>query len=71
MRDINHWTEHPRRRGVAATRDSQALEGERNRTVEYRITRPRDGDTRWMRDSGFPIRDQRAKFTRVPASSRT
>lgn len=31
----------------------------------YRIVRPNDGSTRWIRDTGFPIRDGRGKVVRI------
>jgi PAS domain S-box-containing protein len=34
-------------------------------TVDYRIIRPNDGATRWIRDSGFPIRDENGVVNRV------
>lgn len=33
--------------------------------VEYRIIRPNDGTVRYMRDTGFPIRDETGRITRV------
>ena len=40
------------------------LAGE-NVTVNYRIVRPNDGAIRWIRDTGFPIRDEHGVVTRV------
>jgi PAS domain S-box-containing protein len=33
--------------------------------VEYRITRPGDGETRWLRDTSFPIRDASGEIIRI------
>lgn len=33
--------------------------------VEYRITRPRDGEVRWLRDTSFPIRDGAGEVVRI------
>jgi PAS domain S-box-containing protein len=42
------------------------LEGQRKRgfEVEYRVVRP-DGSVRWIRDRGFPVKDQSGKVYRV------
>jgi PAS domain S-box-containing protein len=32
---------------------------------EYRIIRPQDGGVRWLRDTSFPIRDNRGAITRI------
>ena len=33
--------------------------------ANYRIIRPSDGQVRWIRDTGFPIRDERGEIKRV------
>jgi hypothetical protein len=53
---------HPEDRG----RVVGILEGQRTQgfEVEYRIVRP-DGSVRWIRDRGFPVKDQSGKVYRV------
>ena len=38
--------------------------------IEYRIVRPNDGEVRWIRDSGFPIYDEKGALTRVAGVGR-
>ncbi|MEO5717288.1 MAG: PAS domain S-box protein [Chthoniobacterales bacterium] len=66
MRDIDRWREliHPDDREKNFDLLPRLLEGE-NVTVDYRIIRPNDGVIRWIRDSGFPIRDKAGAVTRV------
>ena len=66
MRDASHWTEliHPEDRHRGADMLPRLKVGE-TVTVDYRIVRPNDGTVRWIRDSGFPIRDENGEITRV------
>jgi PAS domain S-box-containing protein len=66
MRDIERWTEliHPEDRERGADMLCRLVAGE-SITVDYRIIRPNDGAVRWIRDSGFPIRDQSGTINRV------
>jgi two-component system, chemotaxis family, CheB/CheR fusion protein len=66
MRDINRWTEliHPDDRDSGADMLPRLLAGE-DVTVDYRIIRPNDGAIRWIRDTGFPIRDEQGAIYRV------
>lgn len=66
MRDLARWRElvHPDDRERAALVLPTALAGEA-RVVDYRIVRPADGAVRWIRDTGFPIRDQAGAVRRV------
>lgn len=36
----------------------------------YRVIRPTDGATRWIRDTGFPIKNERGEVTRVAGVAR-
>ena len=65
MDDLDHWREHvhPDDRATVAEGLPSLLAGER-RSVEYRIVRP-DGETRWIFDTGFPIRDDTGRITRI------
>ncbi|HEY3664290.1 MAG TPA: PAS domain S-box protein, partial [Chthoniobacterales bacterium] len=66
LRDVNRWTEiiHPADREIGADMLPRLKAGEIV-TVTYRIVRPSDGATRWIRDSGFPIRDPAGTISRV------
>jgi PAS domain S-box-containing protein len=66
MRDLGRWPEliHPDDREHGADMLERLLAGE-NVTVDYRIIRPNDGAIRWIRDSGFPIRDHNGAVTRL------
>ena len=66
MRDASHWTEliHPEDRHRGADMLPRLKAGEKV-TIDYRIVRPNDGTIRWIRDSGFPIRDERGEIARV------
>lgn len=50
----------PQDRPVVRENLSRVLAGQHN-VVEYRIVRPSDGLTRWIRDTGFPIRDDNGR----------
>ncbi|MEZ5650214.1 MAG: PAS domain-containing protein [Burkholderiaceae bacterium] len=56
MEDLSRWAEmlHPDDRADAAAAMPRMLAGEAV-VSEYRIIRP-DGEVRWIRDTGFPIR---------------
>ena len=56
-------TLHPNDRERAAAARPAALAGEQA-VVTYRVQRP-DGTLRWVRDSGFPIRDDCGAITRA------
>ncbi|MDT8757763.1 PAS domain-containing protein [Sphingomonas psychrotolerans] len=60
------WTKdvHPDDRGqvnhaLAAVKAGEVVQ------FEYRIVRPRDGTTRWLRDTSFPIFDEAGAVTRI------
>ena len=55
---------HPDDREKAASGLEIARAG-KTFTRSYRIIRPSDGQTRWIRDTGFPIRDANGKIVRV------
>jgi PAS domain S-box-containing protein len=65
MRDLRRWSEliHPEDRQRAGEGLPAVLAGE-SRIVEYRIARA-DGGVRWVRDTGFPIRDADGVIRRV------
>ena len=65
VQDLGHWAErvHPKDREQASKALPLLLEGEAQ-TSEYRIVRP-DGEVRWIRDTGFPIRGEDGAIFRV------
>lgn len=71
MRNSARWKEllHPDDRARAGDMRRHLLAGERV-TLEYRIVRPNDGEVRWIRDTGFPIRDENGLLTRVAGVAR-
>jgi len=66
MRNIARWAEliHPQDRDHGDDMLPRLLAGEKV-TVDYRIIRPNDGAIRWIRDRGFPIRDENGTVNRV------
>ncbi len=66
IRDPDRWRAlvHPEDRSKAAAAMPRVLAGEVF-TVEYRIVRPNDGELRWIRDTGFPIRNEAGDVYRV------
>ncbi|HEV8261622.1 MAG TPA: PAS domain-containing protein [Burkholderiales bacterium] len=70
-RSLQSLRQHPRsfmeaihpedREHVVGTLEGQRLRGFE---VEYRVVRP-DGSVRWIRDRGFPVKDQSGKVYRV------
>lgn len=71
LRDLGRWREmvHPNDRERAGAALSSALAGE-SVVAEYRIVRPSDGAVRWIRDTGFPIRDDAGAVRRVAGIAR-
>ena len=71
MHDFARWKEllHPDDRARVGDTLRQLLNG-RRMTVEYRIVRPNDGEVRWIRDTGFPIYDEKGALTRVAGVGR-
>ncbi len=71
MADFSRWSElvHPEDREQAMQGMPRKLEGG-SATVEYRIVRGNDGETRWIRDTGFPIRDEQGAVRRVAGIAR-
>ncbi|WP_206667639.1 PAS domain-containing sensor histidine kinase [Muricoccus nepalensis] len=65
MQDLGHWAErvHPDDREQASKALPLLLKGEAQ-TSEYRIVRP-NGEVRWIRDTGFPIRREDGAIFRV------
>ena len=66
MRNRTRWSEflHPDDRELGLARLPSLLAGEIVST-DYRIIRPSDGATRWVRDTGFPIRNDEGAVYRV------
>ncbi len=60
------WTDHihPDDRERVDVEFRRALAAERDFCIEYRIVRP-DGTIRWIRDRGFPVRDERGRVYRA------
>ena len=71
MHDFARWKQllHPDDRARVGDNLRQLLNG-RRATVEYRIVRPNDGEVRWIRDTGFPIYDEKGALTRVAGVGR-
>jgi PAS domain S-box-containing protein len=71
LRDLARWKQllHPDDRARVGDNLRQLLNG-RRATIEYRIVRPNDGQVRWIRDSGFPIYDEKGALTRVAGVGR-
>ncbi|MEO6870600.1 MAG: PAS domain S-box protein [Chthoniobacterales bacterium] len=66
LHDRKRWIDvvHPDDHEKAESSLPQALSGEafvRN----YRIIRPSDGETHWIRDTGFPIKNEKGEIIRV------
>ncbi len=55
---------HPEDRELVRDRLPRLLAGE-TMVSDYRIIRPSDGCIRWIRDTGFPIREKDGKISRV------
>ncbi|HEY2341661.1 MAG TPA: PAS domain S-box protein, partial [Chthoniobacteraceae bacterium] len=70
LQDRSRWIElvHPEDRPGLTGRLSQLKNGQTD-TAAFRIIRPPDGKTRWIRDTGFPIRDNDGRVTRVAGVS--
>ncbi|MEO8440530.1 MAG: PAS domain S-box protein [Spartobacteria bacterium] len=66
MRDGRRWNEllHPDDRPRLEGTLERLLAGE-STTIAYRVVRPNDGEVRWIRDTGFPIRNESGQITRV------
>ncbi|MGI8891080.1 MAG: PAS domain S-box protein [Chthoniobacterales bacterium] len=66
MRDTRRWNEllHPDDRARLQGTLDQLLAGQ-STTIEYRIVRPNNGTIHWIRDTGFPIRNESGEVTRV------
>lgn len=66
MRNLDRWGEliHPEDRAETIATLPRLVAGE-TLSREYRIVRPDNRAVRWIRDVGFPIRDQEGRVTRV------
>jgi PAS domain S-box-containing protein len=66
MHDIGRWHDLVHVEDIARVSDNiaLALSGE-TFVSEYRIVRPSDGTSRWIRDTGFPIYGEDGHVTRV------
>lgn len=66
LADLGRWTElvHPDDR-EKALKGMPSLFSGHSVQQEYRIIRPTDGSVRWIQDTGFPIRDEQGRLTRV------
>ncbi|WP_169747450.1 sensor histidine kinase [Belnapia moabensis] len=71
MDDLGRWAEmlHPEDRARVLEAFPTTLTGGRVDT-EYRIVRPADGQVRWVRDLGFPVRDAKGRVRRVAGLAR-
>jgi PAS domain S-box-containing protein len=68
MQDLGRWGElvHPDDREAAKEGMPRLRRGEVEAfTQEYRIVRPADGRVCWIRDTGFPIRDEAGRVRRT------
>ncbi|NJL67755.1 MAG: PAS domain-containing protein [Microcoleus sp. SM1_3_4] len=63
--DASKWIEtvHPDDRARLSVTFFEQVERGNNYEAEYRILRP-DGSARWIRDRGFPVRDESGKIDR-------
>ena len=70
LRDMDRWAEllHPDDRDRVMEAMRETLNGRRIET-EYRIVRP-DGVMRWIRDTGFPIRESDGRLRRAAGLAR-
>ena len=66
LRDKDRWIElvHPDDREKALAGMPLIMAGE-TFLSNYRIVRPTDGEIRWIRDTGFPIRNEKGEIYRV------
>jgi PAS domain S-box-containing protein len=66
LADLGRWAElvHPAERERALKGLPRLLAG-KSFQQEYRIVRPSDGATRWIQDTGFPIRDDAGRIRHV------
>jgi PAS domain S-box-containing protein len=66
LSDLARWEEllHPADRERALKGMPILLKG-KSFQQEYRVVRPSDGATRWILDTGFPIRDDEGRMRRV------
>ncbi len=66
LADIRRWRElvHPHDAELAGSMMPKVLAGE-TITAEYRIFRQSDGAIRWIRDTGFPIREESGRIVCV------
>ncbi len=66
MREKDRWIDlvHPDDREEARRLMPRLIAGEVS-TIQYRIVRPSDGSIRWIRDTGFPIRDETGSIYRA------
>ncbi len=64
--DWRHWMEtiHPEDREKAEGVFPEILKGKTS-VAYYRITRASDGEMRWIRDTGFPIRNEKREIHRA------
>ena len=71
MRDLGRWKQlvHPDDRARVGENLRQLSNG-RRATIEYKVLRPKDGEVRWIRDSGFPIYDEQGSLVRVAGVGR-
>ncbi len=69
--DVSRFWEliHPDDRARVAEVRPQAFRG-KTYTVEYRVVRPADGATRWIKDTAFPIRNAAGQVCRVAGIAR-
>ncbi len=66
MRNLDRWREliHPDDRAETTATLPRLAAGE-TLVREYRIVRPDNGEVRWIRDVGFPMRDKDGRVKRV------
>ncbi|WP_149536637.1 sensor histidine kinase [Siccirubricoccus phaeus] len=71
MDDLGRWAGmlHPEDRARVLEALPAALAGGRV-DAEYRIVRPADGQVRWVRDVGFPVRDAEGRVRRAAGLAR-
>ncbi|HEV2095018.1 MAG TPA: PAS domain S-box protein, partial [Chthoniobacterales bacterium] len=71
MHNLVRWSDlvHPDDRETV-TKALPRLRAGETVVIDYRIIRPSDGEVRWIRDTGFPIRDQAGEIRRLGGIAR-
>lgn len=65
--DVHYWNQliHPTDLAQSQISLPKLSNGDKTHTVEYRVVQPGTGKVRWVRDTGFPIRDENGEIESV------